>query len=51
MILSTQNGFYGKSHPMPRKMPVSLPKTEKNTEKSIAKEHFPWNGEPKTKAM
>jgi hypothetical protein len=31
---------------MPRKSPSYIPKREKNTEKSIAKDHFPYEPEP-----
>jgi hypothetical protein len=50
MILPTQNGFYGRSAPKTIKMTAFAAKRGTNTEKSIAKAHFPWSGEPKTKA-
>jgi hypothetical protein len=49
--LPAQSVFYGKIPPMPRKSPLFRPKRGKNTGKSIGKDHFSWNGEPKTKAM
>jgi hypothetical protein len=39
--LPAQNGFYEKTPRMPRKSPSFLPKTGKNTGKSIAKDDFP----------
>jgi len=50
MILPTQNGFYEKTPPMPTKSPLFHPKREKNTEKCIKRDHFPWSGERKTRA-